>query len=54
MLKHTGMCRPNGLLFHPKYLDMGSILVKQSLEEGPISQKLQTNCKISHFQAENP
>ena len=29
---------------------MGSILVqKKSLEEGPISQKLLKNCKISNF-----
>ena len=45
MLRHTGMCRPNGLLFHQKSLDM----VKKSLEEGTISQKLQKNCKINHF-----
>ena len=41
MLRHTGMCRPNGLLFQQKSLDMGPILVKKSLEEGPISKKLQ-------------
>ena len=42
MLRHTGMCRLNGLLFHLKSLDMGPILVKKkkSLEEGPFSQKL--------------
>ena len=49
MLRHTGMCRTNGLLFHQKSLDMGPILVKKSLEEGPILQKLQKNCKISCF-----
>ena len=26
MLRHTGMCCPNGLLFHQKSLDMGPIL----------------------------
>ena len=31
MLRHTGMCRPNGLLFHQKSLDMGPILVKKIL-----------------------
>ena len=41
LLRHTGMCCPNRLLFHQKSLDMGPILVKKSLEEGPISQKLQ-------------
>ena len=35
-----GGCRPNGLLFHQKSLNIGSILVKKSLE-GPISQNLQ-------------
>ena len=48
------MCRPNGLLFHQKSLDMGPILVKESLEEGPISQILRKNGKISRFEAENP
>ena len=49
MLRHTGMCHPNGLLFHQKYLDMGPILVKKSLEEGPISQKLKKNVKSAVF-----
>ena len=40
MLKHMGMCHPNGLLFHQKSFDMGPILVKKSLEESPILQKL--------------
>ena len=30
MLKHTGMCRPNWLLFQQKSLDMGPILVKKN------------------------
>ena len=50
MWRHTGMCRLNGLLFHQISLDMGPSLVKKkSLEEGPISQTLRKNCKISHF-----
>ena len=54
MLRHTGMCRPNGLLFQQKSLDMGPILVKKSLEEGPILQKSRKNGKISHFEVEKP
>ena len=34
MLRHTGMCRPNGLLFHQKSLDMGPILVQKILRRG--------------------
>ena len=49
MLRHTGMCRPNGSLFHQKSLDMGPICSKKSLEKGPISRKLRKNCKISRF-----
>ena len=49
MSRHTGMCRPNGLLFHQKSLHIGPILSNKSLEEGPITHKLQKNCKISHF-----
>ena len=45
MLRHTGMCRPNGLLFHQKSLDMGPILVKKILRRGShftkIAKKLQ-------------
>ena len=48
MLRYTGMCRPNGLLFHQKSLVMGPILVKKSLK-GPISQNLRKNGKISRF-----
>ena len=43
------MCCPNGLLFHQKSLDMGPILVNKSIEEGPISQNLWRNCKMSSF-----
>ena len=34
MLRHTGMCHPNGLLFHQKSLDMGPISVKKILRRG--------------------
>ena len=54
MLRHTGMCRPNGLLFHQKYLYMGPILVKKSLEEGLISLKLQKMVKSAVFEVEKP
>ena len=54
MLRQTGMCRPNGLLFQQKSLNKGTILVKKSLEEGPISQKSRKNGKISHFEVEKP
>ena len=55
MLRHTGMCRPNGSLFHQESLDMlGPILVKKSSDEGPISQKLRKIWKICRFEAEKP
>ena len=47
------MFPPNGLVFHEKSLK-GSILVKKTLEEGPISPKLQKNCQISRLEGENP
>ena len=43
------MCRPNGLVFHQKSLDMGSILVKKILRRGFYFKKIAENCKISHF-----
>ena len=51
MLRHTEICRPNGLLFHQKSLDKGPILVQKNLlkEEGPISQKMQKFWKTSYF-----
>ena len=49
MLRQTGMCRPSGLLFHQKSLDMGPILFKKILKEGPISQNLRIKCKITIF-----
>ena len=46
MLRHTRIYRPNGLLFHQNSIDMGPILVeKKTLEEDPISQKLQKKKK---------
>ena len=45
MLRHTGMCLPNGLLFHQRSLDVGPVLIKKSLENGSISQKLQKKKK---------
>ena len=48
------MAKRNGLIFHQKSLDMGPILVKKSLQEGPISQTLQKTCKISCFKVEKP
>ena len=57
MSRHGGGgCRPNGLLFHQKSLNIGSILVKKSLE-GPISQNLPKNCTIrplAVFDTEKP
>ena len=40
MLRHTGMCRPNGLLFHQKSLDMGPTLVKKILRGGSHFKKI--------------
>ena len=57
MLRHMGMCCPNGLLFHQKSLDMGPIWSKKSLEGGPISQNLQKKKKMvksAIFEAEKP
>ena len=39
-VKAYGDVPPKWVTFSPKSLDMGPILVKKSLEEGPISQKL--------------
>ena len=52
MLRHTGMCRPNGLLFQQKSLDMGPILLKKILRRGSHFAKIAKNCKISHFEVE--
>ena len=55
MLSHTGMCRPNGSLFHQKSLDMGPILVKKILRGGSHSTKIaKKNVKSAVFEAEKP
>ena len=40
MLRQTGMCRPNGLLFHQKSSDMGPTLVNKILKGGSHFTKL--------------
>ena len=54
MLRHTGMCRQNGLLFQQKSSDMGPILVKKSLEEGPFRKNHEKNVKSAIFELEKP
>ena len=55
MLKHTGMCHPNGLLFHQKSLDMGPILVKNILRGGSHFTKIaKKKVKSAIFDAEKP
>ena len=54
MLRHMGMCRPNGLVFHQKSLDEGPILVKEIPRRGFLFTKTakakQTKkCKINRF-----
>ena len=47
------MCHPDGLLFHQKSVDMGPILVKNILIEGPISQKFEKKMvKLAIFEVE--
>ena len=46
MLKHMGICCPNGLLFHQKNpLKWVPFWSKKTLEESPIAQKLQKKKK---------
>ena len=40
MLRYTGMCCPNGFVFHKNSLGMGPFFVKKSLKEDPILRKL--------------
>ena len=40
MLRHTGMCRLNGLVFHQKSLDNGPISVREILRGGIYFTKL--------------
>ena len=52
MLRYTGMCYPNGLVFHKKISDMGPIFIKISLQEGHTLQKLWKILKISCYWGE--
>ena len=54
MLRYTGMCRPNGLHFHQKSLDMGPILVKKSLEEVPFHKNCENIVKSAGFEVAKP
>ena len=56
MLGHTGMCRPNVLVFHQKSLDNGPIFVKKILKRGSHFTKIATkkNVKAAVFEAEKP
>ena len=55
MLRHTGMCRPNGLLFQQKSFDMGPILVKKILRRGSHFTKIVKKIvKSAHFEVEKP
>ena len=56
MLRHTGMCRPNGLLFHQKSLDMDPLLFKKILWRGSHFTKIATkkNAKSAVFEVEKP
>ena len=49
------MCRPNGLLFHQKSLDMGPTLVKKILRGGSYFTKFAKKMlKTAVFEAEKP
>ena len=50
-VKSYGMCRPNGLVFHQKSLDMGPILVKKILRRGFYFKKI---VKSAVFETEKP
>ena len=53
----TGMCRPNGLLFHQKSLYMGPILVKKILRRESHftkNQKLRKMVKSAIFEVVKP
>ena len=41
MFRYIGMCYGNEFVFHKESLDMGPNFVKNFLEVGPISRKLQ-------------
>ena len=44
-LRYTGMCCPNGLVFHKKSLDMGPIFVQKILKRGSHFTKIVKNFK---------
>ena len=53
MLRYTGMCRPNGLFFHKKSLDMGPIFVKKNKKGWSHFLKIAgKKIKISRFEGE--
>ena len=55
MLRHTGMCHPNGLLSHQKSLNMGPILVKKILRGGSHLTKIPPKIvKSAVFEPEKP
>ena len=54
MLRYTGTCHRNGLVFHKKSLDMDSILSKKSLAVCPIPQILQKETNVTIFEANKP
>ena len=54
MLRHTGMCHPNGLLFHQKSLDMDPILVKKILWGSYFTKICEKMVKSAIFEAEKP
>ena len=55
MLTHRGMCRPNGLLFKQKSLDMGPILVQKILRRGSHFKKIvKRNLKSGICEVEKP
>ena len=56
MLRHTGMSPPPyGLLFTKNSLDMDLLWSKKILKRGsPFTKIAKKDCKISHFEVENP
>ena len=54
-LRQTGMCRPNGLLFHHKSLNMGPILLKKILRRGShFDKNFEKIVKSAILRVENP
>ena len=48
------MCGVNGLVFHKKSADMGPILVKKSLEVGPIHENATKTVKSAFLRLKTP